>query len=136
MGPFPSPSYLAQTSTIYIYNDNLINHSLRNIRVCLVAPLGSGAFWLVAFRLVALQARCRVWLLNDDDVFCLFLQKQKTAQAETFEFSCTHLRQLFVRNLLGGFLRLLLFPDAIFVIYFELSYIFIFHFDAKGQTVF
>jgi hypothetical protein len=30
MGPFPSPSYLAQTSTIYIYNDNLINDILRN----------------------------------------------------------------------------------------------------------
>jgi hypothetical protein len=30
MGPFPSPSYLAQTSTIYIYNDNLINDSSRN----------------------------------------------------------------------------------------------------------
>jgi hypothetical protein len=31
MGPSPSPSCLAQTSTIYIYNDNLINDSLRNL---------------------------------------------------------------------------------------------------------
>ncbi len=31
MGSFLSPSYLAQTSTIYIYNDNLINDSLRNL---------------------------------------------------------------------------------------------------------
>jgi len=30
MGLSPSPSCLAQTSTIYIYNDNLINDSLRN----------------------------------------------------------------------------------------------------------
>ena len=31
MGPSPSPSYLAQTSTIYTYNENLINHSLINL---------------------------------------------------------------------------------------------------------
>jgi hypothetical protein len=31
MGPSPSPSCLAQTSTIYIYNDNLVNDSLRNL---------------------------------------------------------------------------------------------------------
>ncbi len=31
MGPSPSPSCLAQTSTIYIYNDNLINDNLRNL---------------------------------------------------------------------------------------------------------
>jgi hypothetical protein len=31
MGPSPSPSCFAQTSVIYIYNDNLINYSLRNL---------------------------------------------------------------------------------------------------------
>jgi hypothetical protein len=31
MGPFPSPSYLAQTSTIYIYNDNLIKRQLKRL---------------------------------------------------------------------------------------------------------
>ena len=31
MDPFPSPSYLAQTSTIYTYNDNLINDILTNL---------------------------------------------------------------------------------------------------------
>jgi len=31
MGLAPSPSRLAQTSTIYTYNDNLINDSLVNL---------------------------------------------------------------------------------------------------------
>jgi hypothetical protein len=31
MGPSPLPSCLAQTSTIYIYNDNLINDSLKKL---------------------------------------------------------------------------------------------------------
>jgi hypothetical protein len=31
MGSSPSPSCFAQTSTIYIYNDKLINDSLRNL---------------------------------------------------------------------------------------------------------
>ena len=31
MGPSPSPSHLAQTFTIYIYHDDLINDNLRNL---------------------------------------------------------------------------------------------------------